>query len=376
MAEQSEKILQFGSGRFLRAFVDLFVEQANRDGQAVGQIVIVQSTSPETAETLNAQHGRYHVLIRGIEAGSPVDRVEEVTSISRALYAGTQWDAVLELARSPELKYIISNTTESGYQLEAGDGPHTVPPESFPAKLLEVLRVRFEAGQSGVVIMPCELIEGNAEKLRQIVYDLACAWGLSKDLISWILRDCVWLHTLVDRIVVAGPKDHPLAKTDQLLILAEPFAFFALEEHPQAPFVQHPAITRTPNVEPYFLRKVRILNAAHTALVIKTKSKKYTIVREAVQDKELRAWLERLLNEEIVPTLEGRVEGPAEFARQTIERFLNPYHEHLLADIAKHHEQKVRVRLIPTASEFEAKFGKKPPLLTELIQESGVRPEA
>ena len=365
-----ETILQFGSGRFLRAFADLFVHHANEQGQNVGKVVIVQSTGDGRAGGLNAQGGRYHVVVRGLENGQVVDRVEECTSISRALHAGTQWDEVLALAASPQLHTILSNTTEAGYALDPEDASTDAVPRSFPAKLLAVLKARFDAGQPAPTVIPCELIEGNAHILREAVVKLATDWKHPAAFIGWVAEECPWLHTLVDRIVTGTPKDHPLLATDPMVIVAEPFAFWALEDHPRSQFtLQHPAITRAKDVEPYFLRKVRILNAAHTALLIQAKPRGFAIVRDAVNDPELGAWLWRLLSEEIVPALEGRVDQPLRFAEQTVERFKNPFLDHKFADIALHHENKMRVRLLPTRDEFAAKFGKPPPLLTEVIEE-------
>ncbi|MFO0851725.1 MAG: altronate dehydrogenase [Gemmataceae bacterium] len=369
MSALPETVLQFGSGRFLRGFADLFIDQANRQGQAVGRVVIVQSTGDGRAGGLNKQAGKYHVVVRGLENGQVVDRVEECHSVSRALHAPTQWAEVLKLATSPDLHTVLSNTTEAGFALDPTDGPTDAPPKSFPAKLLAVLRARYEAGLPPVTVVPCELIEGNAKLLKDIVLNLAVKWGLADDTLGKLLRT-PFLHTLVDRIVTGTPADHPLLASDPMLIVAEPFAFWALEDHPDSRFrLQHPAITRTPDVVPYFLRKVRILNAAHTALLIKARPRGFAIVRDAVNDPDLGAWLWRLLSEEIVPTLEGRVDQPLRFAEQTVERFKNPFLEHKFADIALHHESKMRVRLLPTRDEFASKFGKPLSLLNEVIEE-------
>jgi tagaturonate reductase len=364
-----ETILQFGSGRFLRAFADLFVHQANQEGQGVGRVVIVQSTGGERAGGLNKQAGRYHVVIRGLENGQIVDRVEVVESVSRALTATSDWDAVCRLAQSSELKVILSNTTESGYELDPADGPGSAPPRSFPAKLLEVLRQRYSAGMPGVTIIPCELREQNADLLHGIVLQLTRDWQLPADFQNWLRHQCAWLNTLVDRIVTGTPKEHPLLEQDQLLTVCEPYALWAIQRKPGIePFLHHPAVIWTPDVQPYFLRKVRILNGAHSALLIKARPRGFTTVREAVKDPELGAWLERLLFEEIVPVLEGRVEDAARFARQTLERFRNPFVEHKLADIATHHEKKVAVRLLPTRTEYMDRFGRMPPLLDEVLK--------
>jgi len=365
-----ETILQFGTGRFLRAFADLMIHQGNAEGQGIGRVVMVQSTGSDRAGGLNQQGGRYHVIIRGYENGEVVDRVESCESISRALHAGSQWDEVLSVARSAELHTILSNTTEAGYTLDAADQPTDAPPRSFPAKLLAVLRARWQAGQAGVSIIPCELLEGNARLLRESLVNLARQWHDPEEFVTWMVGECVWQPTLVDRIVTGTPAEHPILAEDPLAIVAEPFAFWALEDSPRSRFLlQHPAITRTRDVEPYFLRKVRILNAAHTALLIKARPRGFAIVRDAVNDPELSTWLWRLLAEEIVPTLEGRVDQPLRFAEQTIERFKNPFLDHKFADIALQHENKMKVRLLPTRDEFQARFGTSPPLLSQVIEE-------
>jgi tagaturonate reductase len=363
-----ETILQFGGGNFLRAFADLFIDEANRGGQKVGRVVVVQSTEGQRANLLNDQRGRYHVVVRGLEKGQPVDRVQEVASISRGLEARSQWADVLAVARSPELRVILSNTTESGYTLDPADGPNDAPPRSFPAKLLAVLRARYEAGVSAPVIIPCELFEKNADKLRGIVAGLARDWHLPGEFIPWLTNNCVWLNNLVDRIVTGKPAEHPLLATDPLLTVAEPFAFWAIEEGPWPDdFFAHPAILRVPDVMPYTLRKVRILNGGHTALVCKALPLGLQTVRQAVQHPEVGPWLRRLLYEEVVPTLEGRVEGPKEFADAVLERFANPFQEHKLTSIAQYHADKMRLRILPTRAEYEQQFDKVPPLLEEVI---------
>jgi tagaturonate reductase len=357
-----ETILQFGTGRFLRAFVDRFVHQAN--------VVIVQSTGTDVAAQINAAGGKWNIVVRGLENGERVDRVEEVACVSRALSATKQWGDILKVARSEDLKYIVSNTTEAGYQLDPADTPNLSPPASFPAKLLAVLRARYDEGQTAVTIIPCELREGQADVLRGILRDLVKTWRWPPAFSRWVDTECIWLNTLVDRIVVGPPQDHALFGKDPLLIMAEPFAFWAIEDVPEAgPFVRHAAITRTKAVLPYFLRKVRILNGAHTALLVKAKKKGYAFVREAMADAELSRWLERLLTEEIVPVLQGRVDAPEEFARQTLERFRNPFLDHKFSDIAQNHSSKVQIRLESTHTEFHAKFGKVPPLLDEVLHQ-------
>ncbi|MEZ6141020.1 MAG: altronate dehydrogenase [Zavarzinella sp.] len=367
----TESILQFGAGRFFRAIADFFVHQAREEGQAIGKIAVVQSTGDDRAKILNDQGGKYHVITRGLENGQIIDRIDEVASISRAIVASDQWGEVLKIAQSSDLAYILSNTTEAGYTLDPNDSLESAPPASFPAKLLHVLYQRFQAGLPPVTVIPCELIEGNARILKGIVLELATKWGLPAPFLTWVGDETPWLNTLVDRIVSGTPKDHPLLATDQMVTVAEPFAFWALENHPKAgPFISHPAITRTDRVEPYFLRKVRILNAAHTALLIRAVPRGFKIVRDAVNDPELGQWLENLLFGEIVPCLGDRVDLGKEFARQTIERFKNPFLDHKFSDIALHHASKVEIRLRTTAGEYLQKFSTQPPLLTQVLEEN------
>ena len=368
MSALPETILQFGSGRFLRAFADLFVQHGNMQGQGIGRIVVVQSTGEGRAGGLNAQQGRYHVVVRGYEAGAVVDRVEACHSVSRALHAGSQWAEVIALATSPELHTILSNTTEGGYASDDSENPFDSVPPSYPGKLFAVLYARWMAGLPGVTVIPCELIEGNATILKEKLCRLAVLWDAAFE--RYLRDDCVWLHTLVDRIVTGTPADHPLLATDPMVIVAEPFAFWALEDHPRSQFkLQHPAITRAADVKPYFLRKVRILNAAHTALLIRAVPRGFKIVRDAVNDPDLGPWLWKLLETEIVPTLAGRVEQATRFAEQTIERFKNPYLDHKFADIALQHESKINVRLVSTAGEYAQRFGTRPTMLDEVIRE-------
>ena len=381
-----EAILQFGTGRFLRAFVDRFVQRANDEGQGVGRVVAVQSTGNDRAELLGTKGKGYHVLVRGYEDGQLVERVDDVKSISRGLVAATEWPKVLEAARSPLLKYIVSNTTESGYKLEHADTLHSSPPASFPAKLTRVLWERYQDSQSPVVILPCELIERNAEKLRDLVRQQILAWQLPVTFEPWVREECVWLNNLVDCMVTRAPADHPLAKKDPLLIHAEPYALWAIQkppirrasesgimsvsgrfiDHPVKLF-DHPAIQMVDDLMPYYLRKVRILNGLHTAMVGKFLGQGFQTVQEVLADKEAARWVRGLLYEEIVPTIAYRISGVAEFADQTFDRLRNPFLAHLLSDIAANHEDKVRVRLEPTFEEYQRLFGKAPPRLAEAM---------
>ena len=359
-----ETILQFGGGSFLRAFADVFVHEANARGESVGRVVVVQSTEGNRAALLNAQGGRYHVVFRGLAEGEEIDRTLAVRSISRALVAKSEWAKVMEVARSPALRMVISNTTEAGYSLVDKDNPHM--PRSFPARLLCVLQARYEGGLAGLTVLPCELVEPNGELLQELVLAQAEAWRLDAGFQDWIRRNVRWVNTLVDRIVSGRPEAHPLLASDGLLTAAEPFALWVIEAGAGDLFA-HGCVRCVDDVRPYALRKVRILNGAHTALVCRALPSGLRTVREAVGDPVVGPWLRRLVFEEIVPTLRDVVEDAVPFAEQALERFANPFLDHRLEDIALHHDEKVRVRLKPTYEAFLKAFGRPPDLLGNIL---------
>src|SRR4051794_8825948 len=208
-----ETVLQFGAGNFLRAFVDLFIHEANEQGQNVGRVVVVQSTDSGRAAALNRGGASYHVLVRGRWKGQVLDNAIKVTSVSRALNARTQWDEVLKVAESPALKLAVSNTTEAGMSLDdwdqsLGETASDAAPASFPAKLVRVLQRRFERGLAGLTVMPCELVENNGNKLRDLCVEQASRWAMPATFGDYLRSRNLWLNSLVDRIVSGKPAEH------------------------------------------------------------------------------------------------------------------------------------------------------------------------
>ena len=336
-------------------------------------MVVVQSTPGQRADLLNSQPDGYHVLIRGYADGGLVDRIETVRSIRRALVAQQQWNDVLAISRSKELRWIVTNATEAGYALHAADRADSAPPNAMPAKLTQVLWERFRAGGEPLVLLPCELIEENARKLCEIVCSLARAWSLPEEFASWVSGSCQWLNNLVDCIVTPGPPDHPLAESDKLLVSAEPYMLWAIQRPAKfAPTLfGHPAIRVVDDLAPYYLRKVRILNGLHTAMAAKFRAAGFETVLQVLSDRKAVEWLRALLYEEIVPTIAYRVDDAALFADQTFDRFRNPFLAHKLSDIAANHEAKVRVRLQPTRDEYIRLFGCAPKKLDEALSATG-----
>ena len=290
-----ETVLQFGTGKFLRSFADLFIHEANAAGREIGRVVAVQSTASDRGSWLNQQRGTYHVLIRGTVGGVEIDDIAAVASISRALVAKFEWDRALEVARSSHLRAIVSNVTEIGYRDDAdGDALLDSPPGSFPAKLTAVLWARHRANLPGVTVLPCELIERNGDRLRELVLRVAERWQLGPEFLDWIERECQWANCLVDRIVTGPPQEHELLEGDRLMSVAEPFAFWAVELAGGVCPIEHKAVHVVDDVTPYALRKVRILNGAHTALACKALPLQFETVRQCVTDPEIGPWLEAL----------------------------------------------------------------------------------
>lgn len=374
-----ETLLQFGGGNFLRAFVDLLLHEANgASDDAFGRAVVVTSTDSQRSRWINEQQGCYHVAIRGVRDGVPIDETISVTrGLSRSLPAADAWSDVLAVARSADLSWIVSNTTEAGLALDPGDTADTrraamrpsdsQAPRSFPAKLLAVLTCRLESGLPPVTVLPCELLEDNGPVLLELLRRQADIWNLPRQLVDAI-GTCPVPSTLVDRIVSGRPDAHPLLKQDQLLTVAEPYASWVIEDLPGVDLFPHAAIAFTEDVGDFALRKVRILNGAHTALVCLARPMAIETVGDAVAHPIVGPWIRRLLLDEILPVVEDRVVDAEGFIETILERFANPYLNHRLADVALHHETKVATRLLPTYHEHVEMFSEAPPLLSEILQ--------
>ncbi len=369
MTQLPETVLQFGAGRFLRGFVDRFIHQANQQGQNVGRIVIVQSTPGVRANLLAQQAGIYNALYRGVEDGEIVDKTIKIESVSRALVAGEEWPEILRVATSAHLKYIITNATEAGYATDGTDKLDDKPPKSLPGKLAAVLWARYKAGGSPLVLLPCELIERNADKVSELVIAQAISWNLPSDFISWVTGQCWWLNNLVDCIITDGPADHPLALSDKMLIAIEPYALFAIEKPARGmpPIFTSPYLHVVDDLSPFFLRKVRILNAVHSCMVAKFYGHGFETVQQVMADRVANRWCRDVVFEEIVPALVARVEGVAEFADMSFERFRNPFQVHLLKNISMNHDAKLQVRIAPTIDEFTTIYGRPPKRLMEVF---------
>ncbi len=371
------RAVQFGTGAFLRGFVDDLLDAANRRGLFGGRVVAVGSTGSGRDRQLDAQDGLYTVVERGVVDGRPREELRVVASVSGALSARDAWDAVLAVARDPELRLVFSNTTEVGIALDEGDAFDLAPPRSFPGKLARFLYERARAFDfdpaRGVVVLPCELIEDNGARLREIVDALAARWGLAPEFAGWLDAAVPFCNTLVDRIVPGAPAaddaaalEASLGYRDALLTTCEPYRLFAIEApesaRPRLAFAGADAgVVLADDVRPYRERKVRMLNGAHTALVAAAILAGCETVLDAVRHPRVGPFLRRALFDEIVPTVDAP--GAEAFARSVMDRFANPYVRHALFDITLQGTTKMRVRVVPSLVRFASLTGAPPPAL-------------
>ncbi|KMO33244.1 D-mannonate oxidoreductase [Methylobacterium variabile] len=349
LTRPSRRVVQFGTSRFLQAHADLFLHEAREAGQDVGPITVVQTSGASARAGRVAAFGApggYPVIIRGIEAGAPVERRVTVTSIDRGLSAATDWDAVTALFVA-EADIVLSNTGDTGYVIaEADRGPGLIearPPASFPGKLAQLLHRRWQAGGRSLTVLPCELVNRNGRVLQGLVLDLAAAAGLPEAFRAWLRDGVVWTDTLVDRIV-----SEPL---EPVGAVAEPYALWAIERRPGLVLpCEHPCIVLADDLEPFERLKLHILNLGHTVLAEiwqREGRPADETVREILADPAIRARLDALYRDEVVPgfAARGMEADAAAYVAATLDRFLNPYLNHRLADIAQNHAQKVERRV-------------------------------
>ncbi len=372
-----ERAVQFGTGAFLRGFVDAFLDAANRQRLFNGRIVAIGSTGSGRDRAFADQDGLYTLVSRGIVAGRESEEIRVVSSVSRALSAVDEWDAVLACARNPQLSVIFSNTTEVGIRLDDSDSADASPPRSFPAKLTRFLYERARtfafAASKGVVVVPCELIEDNGDALRALVLELADRWGYEPGFARWIDSAVPFVNTLVDRIVPGAPDaaEHAMLEArlgyhDALLTTAEQFRLFVIQgddamRERLAFTAADPAIVVTADVGPFREQKVRLLNGAHTISASIALLAGCSTVREAMLHPQVGSFVRRVLLEEIVPTV--NTAGADTFAQAVLDRFENPHIRHALADITLHGTTKMRVRILPTLRRAADKCGRVPDAL-------------
>lgn len=369
-----ERVLQFGEGVFLRAFADWMIDELNTKGLLSAGVAVVKPRGGKSIEVFNDQQGLYTLLTRGLRDGAPVDESRVITCITRGIDPLTQWTDLLKIARSECVRFVISNTTEAGIAVDENDNFSDAPPKSFPAKLTRLLYERWThfgaPREHGWVVLPCELIENNGTVLRELVMQLAHKWNLEAGFVGWVGKACVFCNTLVDRIVTGKPADTAaidakLGYQDALLNAAEPYHALVVEAPAwvaeELPL--HKAglnVVWTDNALPYRTRKVRLLNGAHTMLVLAAYLAGHDTVRQAMDDPAFKSFVRAGLYEEIVPTLDQPTEELHAFADAVLERFANPFVEHRLLAIAMNSTSKFKARLVGSLKDYVSRK-KQPP---------------
>ena len=372
-----EKVMQFGEGNFLRAFVDDFIDIANEKTGYNGKVVLVQPIAAGLANLINQQEGLYTLYLRGNEKGVKVDDKRVISCVSRCLNPYEEWDKVLDFARSDDLEIIVSNTTEAGIVHESESRFDQVPPISFPAKLTKVLHERYSAGKKGVVILSCELIDNNGKELLNCVNQYIADWGLDEGFRRWVNEENIFCSTLVDRIVPGRIRDQAEVAAldakngyeDPLTDVGEVFGIWVIEGpeglEDRLPFKAAgvPVIV-VPDVTPYKKRKVRILNGAHTGFVLGAYLAGFDIVRDCMHDETVLGFMNKMLYDEVIPTLPLDKKDLSDFAAAVQDRFNNPFVNHELMSISLNSTSKWRARNLPSFKDYVDKCGTLPKCLT------------
>ncbi|MEM6262489.1 MAG: tagaturonate reductase [Bacteroidota bacterium] len=378
--ELPETVLQFGTGALLRGLVDAIIDESNQGSNPMGRVVAVASTQSGRSQALNDQRGMFTHVLEGKFEGETVQKAYVNTGISRVLPANTDWDAVMEVAKSPALKWVISNTTEIGIQYHKDD-LQAGPPQSFPAKLTAVLWKRYRAFEGdpskGLVILPTELITDNGQQLKRIVQKQVEDHQLSPAFWEWVETSCVFCNTLVDRIVTGTPGPERVEElqaswgyTDHLITVSEPYALWAIEApekwHEHIGFSDaQKGVILSEDIQPYRERKLRILNGTHTFCVALGFLRGLTTVREMMEDDYMSNFVKRIALEEIPASLEGEVTDAESFAKEVLERFTNPYLDHKLLDICFQYTTKMKARNLLSIHRYIQKQGKVPLAMVE-----------
>ena len=372
------KVLQFGEGNFLRAFVDYFIDILNEKTDFNGNVAIVKPISFGSLNNFKKQKNLYTVLLRGRQNGEVVNASRVISSVQKVIDAKDDYDEYMELAKLPSLRFIVSNTTEAGITLDENDNFDGLP-STYPGKLTKFLFERFKAfggdKEKGLIILPVELIDNNGKELKRCVLALSKIWNLGEDFVEWLNTANVFCSTLVDRIVTGYPRGYAdkvfdeLGYEDNLVDIGEPFALWVIESDKdisdELPFEKAGLpIVFTGDVKPYKQRKVRVLNGAHTASVLVSYIGGINIVRDMMNDEIFGTMARKIVDTEIVPNVPLPIDDVKDFADSVYERFDNPFIDHELLSISLNSVSKWRARVLPSFKDNYNKNRKIPKLLT------------
>lgn len=370
-----EKVLQFGEGNFMRGFVDWMIDKLNKEAGFNGSVVAVQPIAQGLGQLINEQDGLYTLYLNEVNNGKPVSEHTVINCISRVLNMYEDYNAYLKLAENPELRFITSNTTEAGISFDENDKLDVVPQNSFPGKLTAFLHHRYQFfngdKNKGFVIIPCELIDRNGEKLKAIVLKYAELWNLGEGFVTWLNEANTFCCSLVDRVVPGYPRDRMAEITEQLgyedkiVVEAEKFHFWVIEGpqwvKEELPFDKIGLdVLFVDDMTPYRSRKVRILNGAHTTMVPAAYLYGIDTVREAMEDEVIGKFAAEALYSEIVPTLDLPADELQVYSEAVVNRFKNPFIKHYLMSISLNSMSKYETRVLPSVTEYLARKGELP----------------
>ena len=361
------KIVQFGEGNFLRGFVDWMIDILNEKTDFNGAIDMVQPRTPGGGERVNIQEGLYHTWLVGLQNSQEMDETRLITSVHGLVDPFKDYQVFLALAHNIDLRFIVSNTTEAGIEFNPNDTDYTSLPKTFPGKLTALLFERFKkfegAASKGLIILPVELIDKNGDTLKETVINYIALWDLPVDFLYWIEQHNYFCNTLVDRIVPGYPKEDKesiqtrLGYDDELVVKAEPFHLWVIEApdfvKKELPFSKVGLNVKfVKDLTPYRIRKVMILNGAHTAMVAYGYLNGCRTVKECLEKEPVAGFVRELIFEEIIPTLDLPNAELNSFANDVLERFQNPYIRHDLLSIALNSISKFKVRVLPSLLEY------------------------
>lgn len=379
MKKEKLVYLQFGEGNFMRAFVDDFISEANAQNGENDRVALVQPIAFGRVEALAGQDFRYHLFLRGEENGEVVSKIRKIDVFSCGVDPYRDYNAFLALAKEPELRFVLSNTTEAGIAFDPAVRLSDEPPASFPGKLCAFLFARFEHGLPGLVMLPSELIDHNAEALKEAVLKYAALWELPEAFVRWIHEENEFHSTLVDRIVPGYPKEEEaelwarIGCEDPNMVFAEPFGLWLIEGDEKLkealPFEKAGLpVHVVPCLDYYKMRKVRILNGIHTMTALAAYAAGLDTVREMVTDPAFSDYIERTVASEIIPAF-GILEQEGipdvkkdlnDFYQAVLSRFRNPFIRHKLLSISLNSVSKWRTRVLPSVLDYARRFGRAP----------------
>ncbi|MCL1943312.1 MAG: tagaturonate reductase [Candidatus Azobacteroides sp.] len=370
-----ERIIQFGEGNFLRAFVDWIIFNMNEKTGFNSGVVAIQPIENGMVDVLNAQDGLYHLNLQGIDKGEKIDSIQLIDVISRGLNPYTQFDEYLKLAENPDMRFVISNTTEAGIAFRAEDKSDDKPARSYPGKLTQLLYHRFKTfngdKSKGFIIFPCELIFHNGAELKKCIEQYIQIWNLGNEFESWFHEACGIYSTLVDRIVPGYPKDtidsilQRIGMEDKLVVKGEIFHLWVIEA-PESVAEEFPAdkadlnVLFVPNEKPYHDRKVTLLNGPHTVLSPVAYLSGLDTVREAVEDPVVGKFVHKVMFDELLPTLDLPKDELEKFGNDVLDRFRNPFVKHFVTGIMLNSFPKFKTRDLPGLKIYSERKGELP----------------